>query len=285
MTAMNSELLEKLMCIRCGSAHIEEREDNLICQGCGDAFPVHNGIPHFLVEHLLRQTGWNEDACKPNSYEDEIARANPCRFRKIDEPLLQHVNGDVLEIGCGTCRLGPSVEKRGARFFGIDPLRPFLRYAQKKRGLCRLVWGQGERLPFRDGSFDCIISGYYSYRYVNPELGLPEARRVLKRGGTFAFGLINHWILKLLEFAGRMTAIRKPPQSFTFKPLPSLFEFVSLSGLRSKSEQAGFFVENVISTPIVPFFQGLTDSLSNHYYRGGRTVYLGNDVIVFLKAI
>lgn len=117
-------------------------------------------------------------------------------MNRIDKPMLERVEGDTLEIGCGTCRLAAPTEKRGARYFGLDPALPFLRYAYNHYRLGRLVRGQGERLPFRDGSFDNMISCYFAYRNIRPDLGLLEARRVLKKDGRFVFDLLNHWILK-----------------------------------------------------------------------------------------
>lgn len=149
-----------------------------------------------------------------------------------------------------------------------------------------MVCGRGEKLPFKDESFDCIISGFYSYRYVNPILGLPEARRVLKKGGRFAFDLLNYWILKLIELKRILKGGLKSFHAFQRKPSSNSFEFITFPQLKQRTEEAGFSIESIVSTPLSPLFgRTLNKHLSHFYYRGKRTVYLGYDVIIVLKAV
>ena len=283
---MDTALLEKLICIQCNKPSLQERQDRLICSICGRNISLRAGIPDFLSGSCIGKLSWVETGSSADSYELSISQFKPYYFKRIDGPILEYVQGDVLEIGCGTCRLGTPVEKRGARYFGLDPVFSFLFYGYKHRGLQRLVLGQGERLPFQNNSFDCIISGFYAYRYVNPDLGLPEARRVLKKGGKFVFDLLNHWILKLMEFK---RIIKKEGLSnffpFRLQPPLNLFEFTSLSQLKQKAEKSEFLVEKVISTPVMPFLPALNKYLVNFYYSGKKTVYLGYNIIVILKAV
>ena len=165
-----------------------------------------------------------------------ILYMRPYRLKRIDQPILKYVKGDVLEIGCGTCRLSEPVEKRGAKYFGLDPAFSFLTYAQQRIGLKRLVCGQGEILPFQNASFDCIISGFYSYRYVNPDLGLSEARRILKKDGLFAFDLLNHWIIKLVQLKKIIEGDWKSFRYFDLKQPKGAFEFINFWELKSIEE-------------------------------------------------
>lgn len=47
------ELLAILQCPACRSA-VEEKEDSIVCTGCGLVYPVRDGIPHMLVEEARR---------------------------------------------------------------------------------------------------------------------------------------------------------------------------------------------------------------------------------------
>lgn len=279
------ELLEKVICIKCSNPALQQKENGLICCACGQVTPLHNGIPDFLSVSTIGEVGWEEQ--DGAGYESLVSQFEPPRLSRIDKPIFQHTQGDVLEIGCGTCRLAAPIEKQGARYFGLDPVMSFLLYTNSRYGLQRLVRAQGERLPFRDGAFDCIISGFYAYRYVNPQLGLPEARRVLKTGGKFVFDLLNHWQLKIKEVRGLIrTADLNRLRSFSLQPHPEAFEFINFSHLKQQAKKAGFLVEDVISTPVtVPLFRFLDKYLRDYYYHGKIAIYLGWDVIILLKAI
>jgi SAM-dependent methyltransferase len=103
--------------------------------------------------------------------------------------VLPHVNGkDVVELGCGTAYVGAWLKRRGARrVVGVDITPAQLATAQRlnrKTGLgLELVEANAEVVPLRDGSFDLAVSEYgasiwcYSYKRI------PEAARLLRRGG------------------------------------------------------------------------------------------------------
>jgi SAM-dependent methyltransferase len=281
------ELLEKVICIKCLNSSLLQKENGLICSLCGQDIPLYNGIPDFLSVTNIVDGDLSWEKQNAVDYETTISQFELSRLSRIDKPIFQHAQGDVLEIGCGTCRLAAPVERQGARYFGLDPVISFLLYANSRYRLQRLVRGQGESLPFRDSAFDCVISGFYAYRYVNPQLGLPEARRVLKKGGKFVFDLLNNWRLKLNDVkrlikTGSLNGLR----SFSLQPSLDTFEFINLSHLKQQTKRAGFLVEDVMSTPVtVPVFHFLDKYLRDYYYHGKVAIYLGWDVIIILKAI
>lgn len=47
------ELLDILQCPSCHSPVVESGA-SIVCQGCGLAYPVRDGIPHMLVEEAQR---------------------------------------------------------------------------------------------------------------------------------------------------------------------------------------------------------------------------------------
>ncbi len=289
---VDTRLREKLICVNCDSPALSQRADKLICLVCGKNIVLKQGIPDFLSgTDSIGRAPDESNLGEAIVYEHRVSQELPSyRFSRIDRPMLQYAKGDVLEIGCGTCRLAKDVERAGAMYYGVDPNFSYLEYASNLRGLRRLVRAAGERLPFRDGSFDYIISGYLSYSAVKAELGLPEARRVLKPGGKFVFDLLNHWVFKFLELKrhirkGRLSILR----SLRLRPSPNIFDFVNASQLRQKVERAGFLIEDLFSVPIIPIglFSAidLNKCLSNRCLRGRRTIYLGYDVIVILRAL
>jgi len=94
-------------------------------------------------------------------------------------------SGAGLEIGVGTGRFAVPL---GARF-GLDPAAEMIALA-KKRGIS-VVQGVGERLPFKEESFD-FVQIIFVIECVN-ELScfLKEAARTLKKGGALILGFIN----------------------------------------------------------------------------------------------
>jgi demethylmenaquinone methyltransferase/2-methoxy-6-polyprenyl-1,4-benzoquinol methylase len=99
----------------------------------------------------------------------------------------------VLDVATGTARVALEVTRRdGASVIGLDQSEPMLREGGRRiarAGLgdrIRLVMGNGERLPFPDGSFDAVTFTYL-LRYVDdPSATLAELARVIRPGGTLA---------------------------------------------------------------------------------------------------
>lgn len=94
----------------------------------------------------------------------------------------------VLDAGCGTGGLLALL--KGCRACGLDAYGPGLELAAA-RGLQCLAQGSVEALPFRDQSFDTVISHDVLYhRLVASDVAaLHEFRRVLRPGGLLLLNL------------------------------------------------------------------------------------------------
>lgn len=99
--------------------------------------------------------------------------------------------GRCLDSGCWVWHGGihARVSQRGARPVGVD-LPHIIQVARD--GLVRvigdtlpLVSADGRRLPFRDGSFDIVVSIGVLEHVPRPAALVEEMARVLKRGGIF----------------------------------------------------------------------------------------------------
>lgn len=100
-------------------------------------------------------------------------------------------NMDVLEDGCGTAYVSAWLARRGAHPVGLDNSARQLvtaRSLQDQHGLSfPLIQGFAESLPFRDHSFDYIVSEYGAAIWSDPYRWIPEAARVLRPGGELMF--------------------------------------------------------------------------------------------------
>jgi ubiquinone/menaquinone biosynthesis C-methylase UbiE/uncharacterized protein YbaR (Trm112 family) len=279
-------LEEKIVCPDCrGKIRLEE--ECLICLSCGRKYPLRSGIPDFLDPQEEKALSWK--SADPLSYERDLESMPSWRLQRIDRPLIDSASGDVLEIGCGTCRLAAQIEGKKANFFGLDPMPEYLVFAKQKRGQKKLVRAKGEKLPFAGASFDTVVSGFYAFRYIDPAVGLPEARRVLKKGGRFTLEMLNHWLLNMIEYKSRIKYGAKPentfPRGVSGREAGRHYDFKNFSELRRLAENSGFRIEKIYSCPVSPVFPYLNRYLSGCYLRGKMIVYLGLDVIIELRAV
>lgn len=170
-----------------------------------------------------RYDSWYESGAGKAIYENELE----CVAGMVPE------DGPLLEIGVGTGRFA----MRFPSSFGVDPALGALRLAVE-RGI-RPVAGRGEELPFREGSFGCILIIATLCFVDDPLKTLKEAKRVLKDGGCLVIGFIpgdSEWGV-LYE--------KKKQEGHTFYKNARFFTYGEMKGL---IQAAGLEVSRVRST-------------------------------------
>jgi ubiquinone/menaquinone biosynthesis C-methylase UbiE len=95
----------------------------------------------------------------------------------------------LLEVGCGTGRIGAHFNAAGDNYFGVDLSMEMLREFQRKKPALRpnLVHADGCLLPFGDRIFTGVLM-MHLLAAGNWRALLTEAQRVLRRGGVLAIG-------------------------------------------------------------------------------------------------
>ena len=106
--------------------------------------------------------------------------------------VLGDVTGlDVIELGCGTAYLSAQLARRGARPVGLDlspaQLATAARCQERFGPAFPLVEADAEAVPFRDASFDLVVSEYGASVWCDPERWVAEAARLLRPGGRLVF--------------------------------------------------------------------------------------------------
>jgi SAM-dependent methyltransferase len=158
------------------------------------------GLPDLTDHERQNQASWDADA------DDYQARHGPdlaasgglawgtTQVSESELRVLGDVAGrDVLEFGCGAAQWSIALARLGARPVGIDLSERQLAHARRlvaEAGLdFPLIHASAERVPLPDASFDVVFCDHGAMTFADPYRTVPEAARLLRPGGLFAF---NH---------------------------------------------------------------------------------------------
>lgn len=188
-------------------------DDVLVCEACGRAYPVAEGIARMLDETapgvaekareaegwvaIARDQGWYEpddavDAalpylCRDLGWDDLTWKANEHSFDLLLRTLRPGMR--VLEVGAAKCWGAPHVIGAGCTYVGTDILADASiglgrgAFFERDVGPFLRVQADGESLPFADDAFDvayCVATLHHAL-----DLGrmVGEMARVTRRGG------------------------------------------------------------------------------------------------------
>ncbi len=158
----------------------------------------------------------------------------------------------VLDLACGTGDIAFAVAENGSRVVGLDITHRMLQIASAKPQASRrvaFVTGDMMALPFPDGSFDVITTGY-GLRNV-PDLGgaLHEMHRVLRPGGRMlsldfdrpASPAVRAIYLAYLTAVGSALGwiLHRDPDTYRYIP-ESIRRYPGAAGVCNLAERAGF---------------------------------------------
>lgn len=115
----------------------------------------------------------------------------------------------VLDVGCATgALLGKLRKKIRGKLFGVDISPEMIKKASLRlKGIpdTRVELADVEALPFKDGTFDIIVSSLTLHHFPKPHLAMKEMCRVLRENGkliladsNFFLSTVNH-IGRLIE--------------------------------------------------------------------------------------
>lgn len=120
----------------------------------------------------------------------------------------------VLDVGTGTGFLALLAAELGHQCTGIDISKEMLEIAQKKARKLKnpsgvsFKYGDAEKLPFPDSSFDIVVNRHLLWTLPDPEQALKEWHRVLIPGGKIlivnAVWATFGWHNKALSLLGHL---------------------------------------------------------------------------------
>jgi SAM-dependent methyltransferase len=179
----------------------------------------------------------------------------------------------ALDAGCGTGfpllelaqRLGPE-----SRVHGLDPWATAIFRADRKRrqwgvAQARLHVGDAAKMPFRDASFDLIVSNLGLNNFADAPAAMAECRRVLRRGGVLALttNLAGH----MREFYEVFESVLPPSRHAALRE--HVEHRATIDKLRALLDRAGFFVRTVIEDSFVMRYANGAALLSHDFVRFG----------------
>ncbi len=98
---------------------------------------------------------------------------------------------DILEFGCGAAQWSIALAGLGARPVGLDMSGRQLDHARRLMAEAGvdfpLVHASAEAVPLPDASFDIVFCDHGAMTFADPYKTVPEAARLLRPGGLFAF--------------------------------------------------------------------------------------------------
>jgi len=131
--------------------------------------------------------------------------------------VLGEVDGlDVVELGCGTAYVSAWLAKRGARPVGVDVTPAQLATARRcmaETGIeFPLVEADAGATGLPEASADLVVSEYGASIWVDPHRWIPEAARLLRRGGRLVFMCNSTLVILCSPDEGRVTESLERPQ-------------------------------------------------------------------------
>jgi ubiquinone/menaquinone biosynthesis C-methylase UbiE len=104
------------------------------------------------------------------------------KLRIISQHIKVHENVRLLDVGCAT---GFSSEFFNCQIIGIEPSKEMLIQGIKEGEFSmEFLQGEGEHLPFKDGTFDSVICVTALHNFQDPKSALKEINRVVTNSGA-----------------------------------------------------------------------------------------------------
>jgi ubiquinone/menaquinone biosynthesis C-methylase UbiE len=122
---------------------------------------------------------------------DKTAEIYDSRYKSIQYVKYQgildgvEVKDNVLDLGCGTGLLAEFLDKN---VIGLDLSLEMLKSGKDKE---IFIQGDIENLPFKNNSFDTILSFSSFMNLSNLKKGLLEVKRILNKNGLFVVTLLE----------------------------------------------------------------------------------------------
>ncbi|MDX2110216.1 MAG: class I SAM-dependent methyltransferase [Verrucomicrobiota bacterium] len=130
------------------------------------------------------ENGWKNSA---DAWIKRIDEGDPNREYLLD-PVMLGLCGDVagkrvLDAGCGEGRFCRMLSAKGAITTGVDPTAKLIAAARQRHPKGEYIMGLAERMPFKPGTFDLVVSYVALVDIAGYKEAIREMADMLKPGG------------------------------------------------------------------------------------------------------
>jgi 2-polyprenyl-3-methyl-5-hydroxy-6-metoxy-1,4-benzoquinol methylase len=122
-------------------------------------------------------------------------------------------NADVLDVGTGDGVLAAKLLDSVKKFYGLDISEGRIFRCADTYGQGNFIIADAEELPFKEGSFDCIVASELIEHLIEPERFVLSAYYVLKSGGILIVSTPS-----ALWYENNIGEILKDQHLHTFSP-------------------------------------------------------------------
>jgi len=224
------------------------------------------------------------------NYEDQ---AEKIALKKLFQKIPSSKRNLIIDIGGGFGRLGEIYAPEFKKCFLVDPSEKLLNLAKKKLKNFKNIEfkkGSGEKLPFKENSFDVALIIRVIHHFQNPEKFFKETSRILKPQGFLILEFANKihflaclraWSRGNLKFTKQLESIdQRSPKSIATETIPFLnhhpkfvinllnkngFEVISIL---SVSNFRHHFLKKVIPLPMLLFLESKIQKIAASFYFG-----------------
>jgi len=126
-----------------------------------------------------------------------------------------YIKVEALDVGCGTGVYTEEISRYTQKCVGLDLSENMLEYARKKRKELNLVLADAHKLPFRDKSFNLVVT-VGLLEYVQKDSVLKEIAMVMRKGAFLIVVIPNKYsmyrlpIKILTKISGRKYVPKEP---------------------------------------------------------------------------
>jgi 2-polyprenyl-3-methyl-5-hydroxy-6-metoxy-1,4-benzoquinol methylase len=199
----------------------------------------------YFYDRMVASGDWDDVA---NVY--ETSRRTELVFGRLlaDVPLQ---GARFLDAGSGGGHFSALAEKRGAKVVSMDMGLNLLHGVATRCGSLRCV-GSTLQIPFRERSFDVVLSTEVLEHTPDPLIGLRDLARVVKPGGRL-----------ILTTPGRLwQPVVRAASALHLRPYQGRENFLWPEVARDEVERQGFRIETFTGFNVLPLFHRAFDPVN-----------------------
>lgn len=154
--------------------------------------------------------------------------------------LPHRLQGQALDIGCGTGIHTQAIYRKGAAATGVDIAEGMLAFARKKYSDPIFIQGSALDLPFSENTFSTVFSSMALQWVTETDRAAKQIARVLKKGGVAELAIMVAGSFDELKTARKVAQL---PQAETY--MPTTAQWVN------SFKQSGLSLQRVITKDYV----------------------------------